>query len=75
MDEKIYAILGSYGIKNPNYNLVTELHNLIVSERDTAVKSAKIKTSEFYHGTLSDRELRELSRTTLNTWRMFEDNL
>ena len=30
----------------------------------------RLDQAKFYYGTLSDHDLRELDRTTLNTWRM-----
>lgn len=50
---------------------VHEIEALIASK----VEEAEIRTAQFYRGTLSDHDLRELDRQTLNTWRMYEEKL
>jgi hypothetical protein len=48
---------------------------LIHSREQAAELRGKSDAAEFFRGTLSDRELRELSKTTLRTWQMYAENL
>lgn len=43
-----------------------------VAERET---KARLDEARFFMGTLSDHDLRELDKQTLNTWRMHNDAL